>query len=166
MPKPHAWLAGLAALTLASALAAKPAPTPDRALAESVVISSNAETVGGWRKVYGSTYTKRRQTDLAVEETQECCFAVFDKGNAVMVVRTEAASRDAAGKSFTERIVRSKWITRKPSETITDCQLLWIAPQLSLYDDLSGAIRSVVIENGEFVIVSWRDPGSYCSFGD
>ena len=166
MPKPHAWLAGLAALTLASALAAKPAPAPDRALAEGAMISSSAETVGGWRRVYGSTYPKRRQTDLAVDETQECCFAVFDKGNAVIVVRTEAASRDAAGKPLTERIVRSKWITRKPSETITDCQLLWIAPQLSLYDSKSEAIRSVVIENGEFVIISWRDTGSSCSFGD
>ena len=88
------------------------------------------------------------------------------KGNAVLVLRTEAASRDASGNPLTERMVRSKWITPKPSETITDCQLLWISPQLSLYDNKSEAIRSVVIENGEFAVVSWRDPGSSCSHGD
>ena len=162
MPKLLAWLLAMAALAIPFAAFAE-----ERALAVGTVVASNDVTfIGGWRRVYGSTYAKRRFIESAVEEVQECCFAVFDKGNAVLVLRTEAVSRDAGGKPLTERIVRAKWITRKPGETITDCQLLWISPQLSLYDNKSAAIRSVVIENGEFVIVSWRDPGSYCSHGD
>ena len=167
MPKGSFWLAAAAALLLPKLLSAKPfPPAPDRALAEGTEISSSADHIGGWRRVYGSTFAKRRQTGQSVEEIQECCFAVYLKGNAVLVLRTEGASRDAAGIVLTERIVRSKWITLKPSETITDCELLWISPQLSLFDHKSEAIRSVVIENGEFAIVSWRDPGSYCSHGD
>ena len=162
MPKLLARLLAMAALAIPFAALAD-----ERALAVGTVISSNDDTIiGGWRRVYGSTYAKRRQAGEAVEEAQECCFAVFDKGHAVLVLRTEAVSRDAGRTMLTERIVRAKWITRKPSETITDCQLLWISPQLSLYDNKSEAIRSVVIETGEFVIVSWRDPGSYCSHGD
>jgi hypothetical protein len=84
----------------------------------------------------------------------------------LLVLRTEPVARDARGKPLTERIVRSKWITRRQSESITDCQLLYLSPQLSLFDNNTEAIRSVVMDNGEFVIVSWRDPGSYCTFGD
>ena len=165
MPKQLAWLAGFAALILSSPLVAKPAP--DRTLAEGTVISSRDDAViGGWRRIYGATYAKRIRRDQSVEEVEECCFAVFDKGNATLVLRTEAVSRDSSGRVLSERIVRSKWITRKPSETITDCQILWISPQLSLYDNKTEAIRSVVIANGEFVVISWRDPGSSCSHGD
>ena len=168
MARGTAWLAGLVALLLPQSLCAQGArPAPDRALAEGTIISSADDgVISGWRKLYGGTYARRVQQDLAVAESQQCCFAVFEKGHAVMVVRSEAVTRDAAGKPLTERIVRAKWITRRTAETVTDCQILWISPQLSLYDSKTAAIRSVVIENGEFVIVSWRDPGSYCSFGD
>ena len=165
MPKVPIWLAAMAALLLPPALAAKPAP--DRALAEGTVISSQDDAViGGWRRIYGATYAKRIRRDQSVEEVEECCFAVFDKGNATLVLRTEAVSRDSSGRVLSERIVRSKWITRKPSETITDCQILWISPQPSPSDNKPEPIRSLAIANGEFVVISWRDPGSSCSHGD
>jgi hypothetical protein len=172
MPKLTIWLAAAAALAVPQAIFAKPAaparaqPAPDRALAVGTVIDSNAETISGWRKLYGFDYTKRNQLEGKVEETEECCYAVFEKGMALLVVRTEAASRGTGSKPLTERIVRSKWITRRPDETVTDCQILWIAPQLSLFDNKTEAIRSVVIENGELVLISWRDPGTYCAHGD
>lgn len=165
MPKLLFWLTAAAALHLATA-ARSATPAPDRALAEGTVISSNAEVIGGWRKLYGFDYTKRNQLDGKVEEVQQCCFAVFEKGNALLVLRTESASRDAAGKPLTERIVRSKWVTRRPGEAVTHCEILWISPQLSLFDNKTENIRSVVIENGEFVLISWRDPGGNCAFGD
>jgi hypothetical protein len=168
MPKRLAWLAGFAALALAQPLFAKTAPAaPDSALAVGTVISSREGTViGGWHRIYGATYVKRTHFTGVTSETSECCFAVFEKGQALLVLKTETAGLDAGGKPVTERIIGSKWITRKPSEIITDCQILWISPQLSLYDNKTEVIRSVVIENGEFVIFSWRDSGSSCSFGD
>ena len=68
------------------------------------------------------------------------------------MLRTEPVTRDARGEPLTERIVRSKWITRRQSEIVTDCLLLYLSPQLSLFDNKTEAIRSVVMENGEFVI--------------
>lgn len=167
MKRPTVWLAACAALLITSAPAAKP-PAPDAALAPGTIIpSANDVVLGGWRLVYRGHYTKRDQrSPQALTESMECCFATFEKGNAVLVARTEVVSRNAQGEPATERIRATKWITRKRDESITDCQLLWISPQLSLYDNKTEAIRSVVIENGEFVVIQWRDPGSYCSFGD
>lgn len=154
----------LAALLLTGAA---PAQAPDRALAVGTVISSSVEApVGSWRPLYRSTWAKRVQHGNSVTETQECCIAVYEKGMALLVLRTEPVTRNSAGEPLTERIVRSKWVTRRASETVTDCQIVSISPQLSLYDNKTGAIRSVVIDNGEFIIIQWRDPASYCAFGD
>jgi hypothetical protein len=162
------WTVSLAALLLiAAAPVPKPVQAPDNALAVGTVIPTAHETVvGGWRQLYRGTYAKRIRQDRSVTESEECCFAVYEKGVGLLVLRTEPVARDARGEPLTERIVRSKWITRRQSESITDCQLLYLSPQLSLFDNNTEAIRSVVMDNGEFVIVSWRDPGSYCTFGD
>lgn len=167
MPKVTVWLAAMAALLLPQGLAAQPAAAPDRALAVGTVISSADDIViGGWRKLYRGTYAKRIQQPQSIAEAQECCFATFEKGNALVVVRTVPVTRNRADEPLTERIVDSKWITRKPSESVTDCQILYISPQLSLYDNKTEAIRSVAMDNEVFFIIQWRDPGSYCTFGD
>lgn len=168
MFKPLIRLAALlAALPLALQSVAAGAQAPDRALAPGTVISSADDiVVGGWRKLYQGTYPVRAVRDRTVTESAQCCFATFEKGMALMVVRTEVVSRNARGEPLSERIVSGKWITRRRGESVTDCQILWISPQLSLYDNKTGAIRSVVLENGQFVVIQWRDPGSYCSFGD
>ena len=85
---------------------------------------------------------------------------------ALLVLRTEPVTRGAKGEPLTERIAASKWITRRRDESVTDCQNLSISPLLSLYDGKTDAIRSVAFDNGEFVIIQWRDPGGYCAFGD
>ena len=149
------------------ALTAAAPPAPDHALAVGTVISSLPEApVGGWQPLYRSNWAKRVQGDNVVTETQECCIAVYQKGLALLVLRTEPVTRNARGEPLTERIVRSKWITRRKDEIVTDCQILSISPQLSLYDNKTGAIRSVAIDNGEFVLLDWREPGGYCAFGD
>ncbi len=147
--------------------ASPPAPAPDSALAEGQVIpAGDNASVGGWGRVYGSRYIEHSYIEGAGRETEKCCFSIFTRGNALMVLRTEAVTRDANGNPLTERILRNLWVTRRADEQITDCTILWIVPQLSLYDAKTEMIRSVVIQNGEFTLIEWRDPGSACSLGD
>lgn len=154
----------LAALLLTGAA---PAQAPDSALAVGTVIASSVEApIGGWRPLYRTDWAKRSHHDRSVTETQECCIAVYEKGMALLVLRTEPVTRGAKGEPLTERIAASKWITRRRDESVTDCQILSISPLLSLYDSKTDAIRSVAFDNGEFVIIQWRDPGGYCAFGD
>jgi hypothetical protein len=157
----------IAVATAMISLTAAAPPAADHALAVGTVIASSQESpVGGWRPLYRSTWAQRVQGDNVITETQECCIAVYQKGLALLVLRAEPVTRNARGEALTERIVRSKWLTRRADEIVTDCQILSISPQLSLYDNKTGAIRSVAIDNGEFVILAWHDPGSFCSFGD
>ena len=166
------WLGLMAALVLntsvsARLLAAAPPPTPDAALAEAQIISSDAEAiVGGWKKQWTADYAMRTTQDRVTTETPRCCVNVFAKGNALLVVKTEAVTRDAKGEPLTERVQRKLWVTRRPGEQIADCQIFWVATQLSLVDVKSSAVRSVVVDNGELVLFNWRDASGVCAYGD
>jgi len=168
--KPWTALIAAAPLLIAAAPASQRAarPAPDSALAVGTVIpAAHDSVVGGWRQLYRTHWSRRVLQANSVAETQECCIAVFEKGMALMVLRTEPVTRNARGEPLTERVVRSKWITRRRDETITDCQILYLSPALSLYDEKTEMIRSVAIDDGEFALITWRDPGSgSCAFGD
>ena len=159
----------MAALLLAAPLAAKvpmPAPTPDSALVEGQVIPSVPEAViGGWRKLWTGDHVTRTMAGRVTTESLQCCIAVFGKGNALLVLKTEALTRDAKGEPLTERIQRKLWITQRRGEQVADCQILWINPALSLVDIKSNAVRSVVVEDGQLVIFNWQDSGN-CAYGD
>lgn len=168
------WIGLIAALLLVPPLSAKPpaaAPTPvrapDNALVEGQIIdSADNVTIGGWRKLWKADYAVRTHAGRVTTEAEQCCVSVFGKGNALLVIKSEAASRDAKGDPLTERIQRKLWVTKRPGEVIADCQIFWINTQLSLVDDKTDAVRSVVVEDGELVLLNWRGSGSHCAFGD
>ncbi len=162
-----------AALLLAAPLAAKtparrPAPAPDSALALGTVIASGDNvTVAGWRELWQADYVTRAYSPSSeIIETPHCCIRVFGKGNALLVLKTDPVSRDASGKPLTERIERRLWVTKRPGEIFADCAIFWINTQLSLVDEKTDAVRSVVFADGELQLFTWRGTGSHCAFGD
>jgi len=166
------WMGLMAALALTCATsdnagAAPPAAAPDAALAEGQIIPSAAETVvGGWKKQWTADYAVRTTQGRVTTETLQCCVNVFAKGNALLVVKTEALTRDTKGEPLTERVQRKLWVTKRPNEVVADCQIFWVTTQLSLVDIKTDAVRSVVIEDGEPVLFNWNDSKGDCAYGD
>ena len=160
----------IAVWTLTPALSAKlptAAPVPDNAIVGGQIFSSASDlTIGGWRKLWTADYVIRASSGRVTTETSQCCVNVFGKGNALLVVKSEVASRDASGNPLTERVQRKLWVTKRANEIIADCQIFWISTQLSLVDDKTDAVRSVVVDNGELTLFNWRGSGSHCAFGD
>lgn len=162
-----------AALLLVAPLAAKtsatrPAPAPDNALALGTVVPSGDNvTVSGWRELWQADYVTRAYTPGSdVVESPHCCIRVFGKGNALLVLKTDPVSRGPDGKPLTERVARRLWVTKRPTEIFADCEIFWINTQLSLVDDKTDAVRSVVFADGELQLFTWRGSGSHCAFGD
>jgi hypothetical protein len=147
--------------------AAAPASPPDRALPEGQIISSAPDLViGGWRRLYQSDYAKRTPSAEATAETRQCCFSVFGKGKALLVVTSEPVSRDAKGMPQTERIQHKLWVTQRAGEVMADCTIFWLETALSLVDEKTDAVRSVVIDGGIPAMLNWRGSGDHCAFGD
>ena len=84
----------------------------------------------------------------------------------MLVVKTEALTRDAKGEPLTERVQRKLWVTKRPNEVVADCQIFWVTTQLSLVDIKTDAVRSVVVDNGELALFNWRDANGDCAYGD
>jgi hypothetical protein len=158
----------LAAPLAANAPAPRPAPAPDSALALGTVIASGDNvSVSGWRELWQADYVTRAYTPGSdVIESSHCCIRVFGKGNAMLVLKTDPVSRGPDGKPLTERVQRRLWVTKRPGEIFADCEIFWITTQLSLVDEKTDTVRSVVFADGELQLFSWRGSGSHCAFGD
>ena len=161
-PIPRRWAAfasAAAALVLGGAAQAQPVRAP---AAGDVVDTGTGQSVGGWRSLGGGLYPRRVDRNQVTTETLGCCFQVFQRGRTFLVARTVAVTRDAQGGVVSARIAAVTTLTAGPDEEHTSCSLLWITPELSLRDRRTGMVRSVVIQDGRFVTLAWRDPGSFC----
>lgn len=158
--------AGLA-LGASPALAQKkPTPAPVGITVGQVLDDTLGKTVNGWLHTSGSLYAKRETKDYVTTETMECCVAVFNRGNRFIVARTEAVTRNPTGGVIKERVLATHRLTARPGEVETDCSLIGQSAFLTLQDPKTGWLRSVVLSGDAFITVTWKDPGSFCSYGD
>jgi hypothetical protein len=114
----------------------------------------------------GGYYSNRSTQGHVTTEIDVCCYEVFQRGTSILIARTEPVARREKGGVIAERVLATMTITKRFTEIEGMCSLLWIKPALSLYDNRTKTVRSVIINGNDFVTMSWSDPGGYCGFGD
>lgn len=144
----------------------KPAPPAGDIAVGQVLDDTLGKTVKGWMHTSGNLYHKRETKDFVTTETLECCVSVFTRGNRYIIARTEAVTRNPDGGVIKERVLSTYRLTARHGEVEILCSLIGQTAFVTLHDPKTGWLRSVVMNGDEFVTVTWKDPGGYCSFGD
>jgi hypothetical protein len=152
-------------LVIAAALSAPPGAATDIAVGQ-VIANEPGQTLNGWTHNGGGLYPLRRTQNYVTTETSECCYAHFQKGNEHLVLVTSSLARKPTGGELASRVVRRFKIRQQPGEQTVSCSLLWIDPALSLYNESTKMVRSVVITGDQFTVVSWKDDIHGCVLGD
>lgn len=159
-----ALLAILATLAPAG-LAAQPAPT-DLAVGQ-IIGNEPGQVINGWTHRGGSMIPRRKTANYVTTETMECCAAIFERGDAVLVARTIPVARNDKGGVLAERIVEIVKLEKRPGEiSAGDCSLLWIVPAWTLLNERTKAARSLVVTADGIEQVSWIDEHGSCYLGD
>ena len=159
----------LAALLLgAMPLAAKPAkpPLPGalQGIAEVQVLDDTlGKTVKGWLHSSGSMYGKSETKGEVTTTRLDCCVAVFSKGRSYIVALTEPVTRSPTGGVIKEKIVALKRIDARPGEVQEECSLFGLNLGLTLRNPKTMMARSVVIDNGGFAVLEWKDTFRNCA---
>ncbi|MGR4862444.1 hypothetical protein [Caulobacter sp. LARHSG274] len=135
-------------------------------VAGQMIRSQSTSPIGGWRVFSGGMYPARTTANSVTTEVHACCFLVLKRGDAYTIARTEAVEKTARGGVVTERVLDTKVVTRAPYEEISECGPLWIEPVLSFRDKRSRSVRSIVMTNDDYTVISWTDLGNTCQFQD
>lgn len=160
----------LALLTIFAALvpagsAAQPAPT-DLAVGQ-IIGNEPGQVINGWTHRGGSTIPRRKTANFVTTETMECCAAIFERGDSVLVARTIPIARNDKGGVLAERIVEMVKLEKRPGEiSVGDCSILWITPAWTLLDERTKAARSLVVTADGIEQISWVDERGSCYLGD
>jgi DNA-binding beta-propeller fold protein YncE len=155
--------AGTAAVFLPPNVAAQ---TENTIKAGQVIGGEPGQTINGWTQVSGGLYPHRVTSNFVTKEVYDCCQSVFRRGNAYLVTRGEAVAKKPTGGVDAERILATMTIIKRASETAAECSILWLNPALSLYDEKTKVVRSVIISGDEFVTLTWTDNNNFCDLGD
>lgn len=146
------------------------AAEPNPGIAIGTVISSRPEqNFNGWHYSAGGLYPTLSVANKVTTQVWVCCYSVFKKGDEYLIARTVPVTKSKAGGVITSRVMDTIIVTKRPTEDVFyDCGILWLSPAFNLYDTKTKIIRSILISDDEFVILSWSEPvyGDYCSFGD
>ena len=120
------------------------------------------ETIGGWLWSAGGLYATRTTRDHVTTEAQACCFALLTRGDQITVARTVAVETNARGGVTLQRVLDTMTIRRAAAEDVVDCGPLWIVPALSLKDRRTKLVRSVVVADAGFSLLTWKDGAGTC----
>ncbi|MBN8500426.1 MAG: hypothetical protein J0M19_04670 [Sphingomonadales bacterium] len=156
-------------LTLATALCAaglSAAPSGGTLAVGQVLDDSMGKSVNGWLHMQGSMYTTRSTKNSVTTETQACCVAVLKRGTSYIVARTEVMARNPTGGVIKERIASLRRIDARPGEDLIDCSLFSLNLALSLKNEKTRMVRSVVVDDGGLAVIEWKDTDGRCSLGD
>lgn len=154
----------LAGLCLSSSLAAvQPADVPDRTFAPGRVLPARDQAkIDGWTRAWGGDWANRDPEKGPATETRECCYAVFEKDDHIVVLRTQPVTRGARGKVLTERIRDRIGFDLEEGDSTAECRLASSSPLLSIREEKSGMIWSVFIDETVWVTIKWVNPTSWC----
>ena len=110
---------------------------------------------------------QRRTANYTTTETMECCAAIFERGNSVLIARTVPIARNDRGGVLAERIVEILKVERQPNEiSVADCSLLWILPTWTLLNERTKVVRSIVVTTDGIEQISWIDERGSCYLGE
>ena len=158
----------LAAILLsATPLAAKPAKPPLPVAPQGIVVGqvlndTLGKTVNGWLHSSGSMYGTSETKDHITTTRLDCCIAVFSKGRSYIVALTEPVTRSANGGVIKEKVVAIKRLDAQPGEVQEECSLFNLNLGLTLRNPKTMMARSVVIDNGGFAVLEWKDTFRQC----
>lgn len=153
----------------AAALAQGPVVPPEQQPTEiavgQVIGNEVNQVINGWTSLGGGHYARRTTANFVTTEVSVCCYSIFEKGDEYLLARSEPIARNPRGGVLAERIEAIYRIKRKPTEEITMCNILWLDLALSLYDNRSGMVRSIVVTEEGFEPVTWKGSGEACELG-
>lgn len=156
-----------ATLLCAAPLAAKPAKpslpvSPQGIVMGQVLNDTLGKTVNGWLHFQGSTYGTSETKDYVTTTRIDCCVAVFSKGRSYIVALTQPLARNPTGGVIKEKVVALKRIDARPGEVQEECSLFTLNLGLTLRNPKTMMARSVVIDNGGFAVLEWKDTFRQC----
>jgi hypothetical protein len=158
----------ITALVLAAGpLAAKPAKPPLPLAPQAIVVGqvlndTLGKTVNGWLHASGSMFGTAETKGEVTTTRLDCCIAVFSKGRSYIVALTEPVARNSAGGVIKEKVVALKRIEARPGEVQEECSLFNLNLGLTLRNPKTMMARSVVIDNGGFAVLEWKDTFRNC----
>jgi hypothetical protein len=158
----------LAAILLSAApVAAKPAKPPLAVPPQGIVVGqvlndTMGKTVNGWLHFQGSMYGTSETKDEITTTRLDCCIAVFSKGRSYIVALTEPIERNGKGGVIKEKVVAIKRLDARPGEVQEECSLFNLNLGLTLRNPKTMMARSVVIDNGGFAVLEWKDTFRQC----
>jgi hypothetical protein len=159
----------LAAVLLSAApLMAKPAkpplPVPPPGIAVGQVLNDTlGKTVNGWLHFSGSMYGTSETKDEVTTTRLDCCISLFSKKRSYIVALTDPIERNGKGGVIKEKIVAIKRIEALPGEVQEECSLFNLNVGLTLRNPKTMMARSVVIDNGGFAVLEWKDTFRNCA---
>lgn len=157
----------ITALAAAAPLAAKPAKpplpvAPQGIVAGQVLNDTLGKTVNGWLHSSGSMFGTSETKGEVTTTRLDCCIAVFSKGRSYIVALTEPVTRSANGGVIKEKVVAIKRLDARPGEVQEECSLFNLNIGLTLRNPKTMMARSVVIDNGGFAVLEWKDTFRNC----
>ncbi|HVJ71098.1 MAG TPA: hypothetical protein VM531_06280 [Sphingomicrobium sp.] len=152
----------LAAAPLTSAAQKFP---PELAVGQ-VITSRPGDTINGWTHVSAGIIYRRTTANNVTTETIDCCAAVFERGNTVLIARTARVGSNKGSQPTTDRIHETSKVEKLPGEFLAGCDLLWINPVANLIQDKTDAVRSFVVTPEGITQVRWINDQNWCSSGD
>jgi hypothetical protein len=158
----------LAVILLSAApLAAKPAKPPLAVAPQGIVVGqvlndTLGKTVNGWLHSSGSMFGTSETKGEVTTTRLDCCIAVFSKGRSYIVALTEPVTRSANGGVIKEKVVAIKRLDARPGEVQEECGLFNLNIGLTLRNPKTMMARSVVIDNGGFAVLEWKDTFRNC----
>lgn len=159
----NAWVL-FALLFSAVPLAAKPANTPQPGIEVGQILNDTlGKTVRGWNHFQGSMYYKSETKDGVTTSKLDCCIAVFSQGRSYIVALTAPVERKANGAVIKEKVIAIKRLDARPGELQEECSLYNLNLGLTLRNPKNRMARSVVVDNGGFSVLEWRDSAGSCA---
>lgn len=156
-----------ALLTAVTPSTAKPTNPPLPVAPQGIVVGqvlndTLGKTVNGWLHSSGSMYGTSETKGEVTTTRLDCCIAVFSKGRSYIVALTEPVARNANGGVIKEKVVALKRIDARPGEVQEECGLFGLNLGLTLRNPKTMMARSVVIDNGGFAVLEWKDTFRNC----
>ena len=142
------------------------APADDTIRLGQVLDDTLGTSVNGWQHSRGSMYTIRETADGVTTEKLTCCVAEFHRENSYIVAVTEPLARNPDGGVIKERVIALVRLDAGPDESYSECGLFGLNLGLSLKDEKTGMVRSVVIDQGGLQTFEWKDSEGRCGYGD
>lgn len=149
-------------LLSAAPLIAKPAPSAPGIAVGQVLNDTLGKTVNGWLHSSGSMFGTSTTKDEITTTRLDCCIAVFSKGRSYIVALTQPIERNGKGGVIKEKVVATKRLDARPGEVQEECSLFNLNIGLTLRNPKTMMARSVVIDNGGFAVLEWKDTFRQC----